>query len=816
MEIPERWRAIDRILELALDLPADEQSALLARECAGDDHLQREILTMIQSAGEAGGRIGRTVADCTKTLLSEQPPGGERVGPYRLIREIGSGGMGTVWLGERADGQFEQRVAVKLIAHHVAAETVRTRFLAERQILAGLDHPNIARLLDGGVTELGAPFLALEYVDGVDLREYSRGMTTSRKLDLFLAVCSAVECAHRSMVVHRDLKMSNIMVTAEGVVKLLDFGIAKVLQEAPSEQTVTSARMMTPEYASPEQVLGRPVTTLSDVYSLGVVLFVLLTDKSPYRTQRGTIEEICSAVATQEVTAPSAVSSNNALAGDLDVIALKAMQKDPSRRYQSVAQLADDIRAFLAGRPIRARPDTLSYRAAKFVRRNPWPVAAGAVLLIVLAGFAIRELEQGRRLEHERDKAEKVSAFLATILESGDASLGGGSSVSVETVLSRASQRLETEFANQSDVQLRLATVLGRAYMSLGEFDKARPLITRAMALRASVNPGYRFRSAPLLAMADLSDEMNRYAEAEKLGLEYLDEIGKTHGLRSVEVATAYDRLGIFTANQGKSTEAQHYHRQAIDLQKQLLGSTDTSVALSLGNLAVAQRFAGNFADAEKSSLESVQIYRLHGAPSQDHQQALSNHGNLLAVQGRTAEAKPYVVASVEMSRQLYGPGSLRSAYSQRILADLHMRMGEYAAAEPLMKEVLRIRETNLPKSHEHIGQSKADYGGLLLRTGRPEQALPLLREAYALQKQSKLTGGGHHAQRLADCLSELGRFIEAEKFMIEGFERLRDTSGIEHRRTQDGLKKLVAFLQKRGESKKAVIYAAMIRPSAK
>ncbi len=405
----ERWQQIRTIHDAVVRLHPAERAAAVARAAGGDAELRREVMALLESeAAEPPTRVSGV-----RTPASAASPQEQRIGVYRIVRELGAGGMGVVYLAERTD-EFKQNVAIKLLRRGMDSEMVVGRFRNERQILAGLDHPNIAHLLDGGATREGLPYFVMEYVDGQPIDSYctARNLGLEDRLRLFRKVCAAVQYAHQNLVVHRDLKTANILVTAEGAPKLLDFGIAKLLRQDPGEETpgLTQAgmRLMTPEYASPEQVRGLAVTTASDVYSLGVVLYELLCGSAPYRFPSRALAEVERVVCEQEPQRPSTLGvEHRQLAGDLDNIVLKAMEKDPRRRYQSVEQFSDDIGRYLDHMPVLARAATLGYRAGKFVRRNRTSVVAAALVLLSLVGGLAGSLWQAHIARVERARAER-------------------------------------------------------------------------------------------------------------------------------------------------------------------------------------------------------------------------------------------------------------------------------------------------------------------------------------------------------------------------------------------------------------------------
>jgi serine/threonine protein kinase/tetratricopeptide (TPR) repeat protein len=416
---------LKEIFHSARDLPPGERDVFLTTACGGDDLLRKEIEALLESDRAADDFIAdppaRLVADAFGGELPIPSDSGRMIGQYKLIKCIGSGGMGAVYLAERADQQFQMQVAIKLIKRGMDTDSVLRRFQHERQILASLEHPNIARLLDGGTTEDGVPYFVMEYIEGHRIDRYAEEhrLPISERLELFRQVCSAVSYAHQRLVVHRDLKPSNILVTSAGVPKLLDFGIAKIIQPNDSVEalpTITAIPIMTPEYASPEQIEGAPATTLSDVYSLGAVLYELLAGRPPYRLQNRSPQEIGKAISTGQIEKPSAAMSRpedaRRLRGDLDNIVLMAMRRDTARRYRSVEQFSEDIRRHLTGRPVVARADTLSYRSAKFLRRNRLAVSAAALLFLTLVGGIVATTWQARRatIQEHRARAEQARA----------------------------------------------------------------------------------------------------------------------------------------------------------------------------------------------------------------------------------------------------------------------------------------------------------------------------------------------------------------------------------------------------------------------
>ncbi|MBL8189697.1 MAG: serine/threonine protein kinase, partial [Acidobacteria bacterium] len=461
---PERWRRIDELFRTLADRPPAEREALLTRVCGQDEDLRREVLELL--AHEPPEAFLSDPIKYAALAVTDEPADellGRRIGPYRLTRLIGRGGMGTVYQAVRDDDQFQQQVALKLIKRGMDTDFVRERFLRERQILASLDHPHIARLFDGGTTPDGLPYFVMELVEGSPITKYchDRRLPLDAKLRLFRDVCSAVQHAHQKLVVHRDLKPSNILVTTDGTPKLLDFGIAKLLSPDPGEavtRTETAVRLMTPDYASPEQVRGGTITTATDVYSLGIVLYELLAGIKPFEFNTYEPLEIERAICETEAQRPSelAIRQTHAptklarmLSGDLDNIVLMALRKEPERRYQSVEQFSEDIRRYLTGLPILARPDTFVYRAGKFVRRHQVAVLAAFLVMlsllggIVATGYAAHQARaESERANQAAAAAEAVTQSLASIFEAADPGRAKGNAITAKELLDQGAEKV--------------------------------------------------------------------------------------------------------------------------------------------------------------------------------------------------------------------------------------------------------------------------------------------------------------------------------------------------------------------------------------
>ncbi|MGH7466713.1 MAG: serine/threonine protein kinase, partial [Longimicrobiales bacterium] len=497
---------IEEIFEAALELPREQRSVWLASACSGDLELLGEVIALLEAHERTDGILERDPAHIVHQLEVESDEG-RRIGPYRIAHELGRGGMGVVYLALREDGQFRHRVALKLLRGSADADELYRRFLAERQILASLQHPNISQLLDGGVGDGRLPYLVMEYVEGVPITEYCdrHRLTLTARVRLFLEVCDAVHHAHKNLILHRDLKPSNILVTSTGQVKLLDFGIAKLLNPVLGgvEQPITRTdqRVLTPEYASPEQIRGDPLSTASDVYALGVVLYQLIAGQLPYKLTTRSAQELTDLICVREPERPSTVVARaasaagaaardltaqrwqRALRGDLDAIAMMALRKEPARRYGSAELLAQDMARFLDGLPVLAQRGSRRYRMGKFLRRHRIEAVAAMFVTASLLTGAGLTLWQASVARSERDRAStalaeseqalaqsnRISAFLTSLFEANDPTRALGGEVTASELLRRGSRQVD-QLEDQPIVQATMFDVLGRVHRSLGEY----------------------------------------------------------------------------------------------------------------------------------------------------------------------------------------------------------------------------------------------------------------------------------------------------------------------------------------------------------
>ncbi|WP_412069845.1 protein kinase domain-containing protein [Rubrivirga sp. IMCC43871] len=751
---PDRWTRIKALFAEAADLAPADRAAFLDDACRTDDAADPDLRAEVEAmlAQDEGAEA------FFEDFAGSATPPPARVGPWQLVERIGEGGMGEVWRADRADGAYVQTAAVKLVRPGLAPDLL-ARFRAERQILAGLDHPAIARLLDGGQAPDGRPYLALEYVDGEPITAYAdrRRLGVDARLALFRQVCDAVAAAHRQLVVHRDLKPSNVLVTDAGQVKLLDFGIAKLLDPAEGAAVaapVTEAdrRVMTPEYAAPEQVRGEPATTATDVYGLGVLLYELLTGTRPYRLESRVRRAVEQAILETDPTEPSTAVSGatdaatarstepphlrRRLRGDLDQIVLKALCKEPTRRYDGAAALAADLGRHLAGLPVEARPEAVGYRIGKFIRRHRVAVAAAVAVLLALVGGAGAALWQGAEADRQRDRAadraaeaEAVMTFLVDMI--GDARPAGsdGDTLRVRDVIDGAVERLDTTFLDRPLVRATLASAFGRSYAHLGQTDASLPLFRRSLALRqASLGPvdSLTIRAEDDLVVAllnarelDTLDSLltaSLAARQRALGPYHPDVVSVLHHLALSATRRRDDSVRL--------ARAEAYYRQVIDivegpgadLYRAKVGSEeDYDYARSVYYYGLAAHYleTGRPEDAVAPMLRSIE---LEDAPEEsiESQVSRNGYGVLLRSLERYDEAIEIHRGVVASARRAYGPE--HAFYGQPLLSlGSAMVAGDrQAEAIPVLREAGTVLTGDGPSALEvryYLGQALVEAG---------------------------------------------------------------------------------------------------------
>jgi len=802
---------LDDLFDECVELAPGERELRLKSVEAADAELGRELRSLLLAHAEAPSFLEKFPA----AEGAAGPGEGDEIAGYRLLAQLGEGGMGTVFLAEKADLSFEHRVAIKFVRGGLITPALVARFSEEQRILAMLNHQNIARLYDAGVTDAGCPFLVMEYVEGVPLIEYcdERRLTIDERLELFRTLCDAIQYAHQRLVVHRDLKPSNILVTAGGKPKLLDFGIAKLVAATGEENdaTRTALRAMTPTYAAPEQILGGEITTATDVYGLGIILYELMTGERPHAIPGRPRHEIERRVCDEDADPPSrrvasgiadsaAGSRSSAeiaedrgvtpdrlrrqLRGELDNIALMALRRQPAERYRSALLLAEDLGRYSKHLPVLAQRQTLSYRLSRFVRRNRVSVAAAGLVLCVLIA-AVASVAVGRqRAELEAHKASQIAGFLSEMFEYANPDRAGGSAPTVQQMLDEGARRIEEELNDQPRTRAELQRVMARAYHASGNYDAAEGLLTQSVeTLRrlpdAEVPLASSLHTAALVYRSKAEFERGVAAANESLQIRR-----RVIGGSGVQVAQSLGLVANLAADQGDGENSVILLREALEIYGRTTSKVDQDGARLMNDLGMYLSRAGELVEAEnwlRSALE-IQLEALSAAHP-DTATTMNNLAVLLRRAGKPVEAKVFYEKALEMRRVVHPGGHPDVAQSLNNLGAFHYSVGEYEEAERLFSEALDAWRLTLPEDHPQIATVQTNLSALARKRGDSERAFELLLEVLA--KQHSRFGELHPrtldvVYRLGVVDNDRGRYRAALTRLEEVYRKQREEFGVD------------------------------------
>lgn len=745
MSEQERHARCEEIFARALEREPSGREAFLEEVCGGDRELLADVRSLLGALSGAEGFLERPVmSGLTQLTLPDEdqdPAIGRRIGPYRIERRLGAGGMGRVYLALREGVDFDQRVAVKLVARGIYDREALRRFRNECRALATLEHPHVTRMIDGGFTEDGTPYIVMEYVDGEPIDAFCdrHGLDVPARIRLFLDLCSAVAHAHQHSTLHRDIKPSNVLVDHEGRVKLADFGIARVIDAVESggeAATVTVLAMMTPQYASPEQLRGETLSTASDLYALGVLLYRLLTGAMPFTETTSSAREQEKLVLSTAPTRPSDRVRElhpdrgglaRRLRGDLDVIVLKTLRAEPERRYRSAEHLAEDLRRHLEGRPVLARPDTFGYRTSKFARRNPVLVGSLVVIAALLIGFAATLTLQLQRTEAERDRANREAQtaretvdFLQSLFRVADPSQARGASITAREILEQGVQRLQESFTDRPFVQAELLGTIGSVQTSLGLYEEARAPIAQALDI--------------LRTRADVD---------------------------SLELATTLENLANLERIAGNTSASLALMEEALGIRERSPEPNDLQLAVTLSRVAI------------------LKLRQL------DH-----------------AAARDLILRSLAVRERVQGPDHPDAGGTLHTLGGIHFDMGEFEEARAVHERALRLQRISLGEDHPQIASALSSLAKIASEQQRHDDAERLMREAMALN--TRVLGPEHDAvgnnlSNLALVLRNAGRFVEAVEPARESVRILGAALGPDHPNVASALITLGQVLARTG-----------------
>jgi serine/threonine-protein kinase len=792
---PEQWNYIQELFHQCIDLPLNEQKLFLENLDKKDPTIAAEVKKLMEAHHASGSFLENEILE--EDFISE----GDLIGPWRILREIGRGGMSSVFLAERSDGQFDRQVAIKFLHGLIPGQSMHKRLQQEQKILARLHHKNIAQLFDAGVTEEGRPYFILEYISGKPITDWcnEEQLSFEERLKLFIQVCEAVQFAHQRLIVHRDLKPSNILVDENGTVKLLDFGIAKILEKEPQDGapvTKTGLYLMTPEYASPEQINGETITTATDVYALGLILFELLTGQLPYDLSGKTPIEIGSIVSkTTPVKPSSLISGSNStdkiqisglnknqhkrsLKGDLDTIVLTSLRKEPERRYGSADQLLQDIRRYQKKEPISARPESAGYLTKKFIQRNRTVVSAAAAIGVILITTAIFSLNQARTAEIERQKTEQVNAFLQDMLASPNP-YEDGLDVKVIDILDRTTERIDQQLSNQPAVEASVRHTLGVTYRELGDIEQANAQLSQALNLKNQLyEPPNAELSETQAEMAKAEQMQGNYQIADSLlNLAFESDL-ELFGRESTTVAARLGDLGSLQWEMGNFKEAETLLRESLELEQQLRSPNHERVATSMGNLATLLSDQGYVDEALELYQQELEIYQANYQNNQHpsipqvlshigvvlddserYEEALENHqkalelfrelkgedhpdvvyamNNLSSVMtkmGNMEEALAMQIDAADLYRDIFGPDHPNLGIQYNNIAFTKRNMGDLEGAKQSYRQAIETWQAGLPPGHPFLAYGYHNLASVLLFQNRPEEALPHFQNAYQIR----------------------------------------------------------------------------------
>jgi eukaryotic-like serine/threonine-protein kinase len=829
----ERWRRISAVFDQIIEAPASERDALL-NHCCGDDGALRDEVQSLLAADAVGNVLEQRAPQLRVAVAAdwvrdtEAAPVDTTIGCWRVKRELGRGGMGVVMLAERIDGQFEQRVALKLIKRGMDSEAVLARFLRERQILARLSHPNIARLLDGGLSADGRPYFVMEYVEGAPVLEYcaAHSLGLRARLECALQVCAALQFAHRQLIVHLDIKPSNVIVTEGGEVKLLDFGIAKLLgggSTEPAIQTRTQLqRPLTPGYAAPEQLLGEPVSTATDVFGIGCLLYELLTGRRA--TEQGDAPGLEGAarqtLVRGEPLAPSKAAghahallgiSARRLRGDLDTIILKALKREPDRRYLTVDALAEDLRRWLEGHPIAARRDTLLYRSGKFFTRHRLGVSLAALALVGLLATTTFAFSQAFIARAHALRAQAVTQYLVDVFRVADPKgMPGGLKSSAREVVDAGAKRMQLQLANQPQLEASFSVVLGTIYQGLGDNERAVALFQRSLALRPVDERGDVSHADTLALLARALYEKGDYPAATIASIEALAEHRAQGKLESSTIAQDLALQGEIARRQGEFAQGETLLMQALTMSRATLKAPHAQIAAQLNQLAALYGDMDRIEQATALTEQSLAIFRaLYGENHLDVAENLVNLGVFRMQTEHIAQALPVFDEAIAIYRRLLPSDHPLLALALANEARAFDRLKRYREADPLYREALAMQRRVLGDQHPDLATTLNNLAVLRMHLDDFSGSAEYSREAMAIwAAQGKpehpfaLISKGH----LAVALRESGDLAQAERVTREVLASRRRQLGEKNRAVAITLDDLGIVLRLSGHADQAVV----------